>query len=162
MRPWDSVGGHALHAVHPALVLQPGPDALPGLGRALAALGLHGDLDVLVAAELGLGGVDDLGLPADPLGVAQVHAQQVAGEQRRLVAARARLDLEDDVLVVAGVARDEQKAELLGRAPRACFSSSLASAAKSGSSAASSFAVSMSSPVCFQERYVATIGVSSA
>lgn len=43
-----------------------------------------------------------------------------------------------------------------------CFSSSLTSAAKSGSSAANSFAVPMSSPVCFQERYVATIGVSSA
>ena len=49
-------GGHPLHAVHPALVLQPGPDALAGLGRAVAALGLHGDLDVLVAAEVGLGG----------------------------------------------------------------------------------------------------------
>ena len=33
MRPCDSVAGHALHAVHPALVLQPGPDALAGLGR---------------------------------------------------------------------------------------------------------------------------------
>ena len=106
--------GHALHAVHAALVLQPRPHALSGLGGALAALGLHGDLDVLVAAELGLGGVDDLGLPADALGVAQVHAQQVAGEQGGLVAARAGLDLEDDVLVVAGVARDEQQPQLLG------------------------------------------------
>lgn len=43
-----------------------------------------------------------------------------------------------------------------------CFSSSLTSAAKSGSSAANSLAVSMSSPVRFQERYVPTIGVSSA
>ncbi len=43
-----------------------------------------------------------------------------------------------------------------------CFSSSLTSAAKSGSSAANSRAVSMSSPVCFQDRYVETIGVSSA
>ena len=57
--------------------------------------------------------VDDLGLPADALGVAQIHPQQVAGEQGGLVAALARLDLEDDVLVVAGVARDEQQPQLL-------------------------------------------------
>lgn len=43
-----------------------------------------------------------------------------------------------------------------------CFSSSLTSAAKSGSAEANSRAVSTSSPVCFQERYVPTMGVSSA
>lgn len=43
-----------------------------------------------------------------------------------------------------------------------CFSRSLTSAAKSGSSSANSRAVPMSSPVCFQERYVVMIGVSSA
>src|SRR3712207_8361266 len=52
---------------------------------------------VLVAAEVAGLGVEDLGLPALPLGVAQVHPQQVAGEQRRLLAALAGLDLEDDV-----------------------------------------------------------------
>ena len=98
--------GHPLHAVHAALVLQPGP-------HALVALGLHGDRDVLVAAEVGVLGVDDLGLPADALGVAQVHPQQVAGEQRGLLAALARLDLQDDVLVVVGVARDQQVLEPL-------------------------------------------------
>ena len=50
------------------------------------------------------------------LGVAEVHPQQVAGEERRLVAALARLDLEDDVAVVVGVARHEHPAQvLLGR-----------------------------------------------
>jgi len=98
--------------VHAALVLQPGPHALAGLDL---TAGLDRHLDVLVAAQLGLGGVDDLGLPADALGVPQVHPQQVAGEQGGLVAARARLDLEDDVLVVVGVARDEQEAQLLGQ-----------------------------------------------
>lgn len=78
IRPHGLGRGHALHAVHPALVLQARPDALAGLGGAVAALGLHGDLDVLVAAQLGLGGVDDLGLPADALGVPEVHAEQVA------------------------------------------------------------------------------------
>lgn len=105
-------GRHPLHPVHAALVLQPRPHALAGLGL---PAGLHRDLDVLVAAQLGLGGVDDLGLPADALGVAQVHAQQVAGEQRRLVAARARLDLQDDVLVVTRVARHQQQAQFLGQ-----------------------------------------------
>ena len=50
------------------------------------------------------------------LGVPGVHAEQVAGEQRRLLAALARLDLEQDVLAVGGVARDQQVAQpLLGR-----------------------------------------------
>ena len=39
------------------------------------------------------------------LGVAGVHAEQVAGEQRGLLAALPRLHLEDRVLVVGGVAR---------------------------------------------------------
>ena len=57
----------------------------------------------------------DRGPPAALLGVAQVHPQQVAGEQGRLLAALPGLDLEDDVAVVVGVARDEQPAQ---RAPR--------------------------------------------
>src|SRR5690606_24554291 len=64
----------ALHPVHAALELEVGPDALARLGRALV---LEGDRDVLVAAQVGGGGVDDLGLPAAPLGVAQVHPDQV-------------------------------------------------------------------------------------
>ena len=43
-----------------------------------------------------------------PFGVALVHPQQVAGEQRRLLAALARLDLDDRVAVVVGVLGDEQ------------------------------------------------------
>ncbi len=101
---------HPLHPVHAALVLQPSPHALAGLG----ATGLHRDLDVLVAAEVGLVGVDDLGLPADLLRVAEVHPQQVPGEQRRLLTALARLDLKDHVLVVVGVARDQQQPQVLG------------------------------------------------
>ena len=120
---------HPLHAVHAALELQQGVRRLARLGR---ALGLHRDGDRLVAAEVGLGGVEDLGLPAAPLGVPGVHAQQVAGEQRRLLAALARLHLEDRVLVVGRVARDEQPAQpLLGASPR-CVASGSASAANVG------------------------------
>ena len=105
MRPCDSVAGTRCTRCTPPSYFSRAQTPSPGLG---AAAGLHRDRDVLVAAEVGLGRVEDLGLPAAALGVAQVHPQQVAGEQRRLLAALARLDLEDDVLVVVGVARHEQ------------------------------------------------------
>lgn len=58
--------------------------------------------------------MDDLGLPALALGVAQVHADEIAGEQRRLLAALTRLDLHDHVFLVRGVTRDEQVVQPLG------------------------------------------------
>ena len=109
MRPCDSGDRHPLHAVHAALELQPRPDALVRCAR------LDRDRDVLVPAELGVDGVEHLGRPAAALGVAQVHAQQVAGEQRRLRAALPRLDLEDDVLVVVGVLGQQLLAQPVGQ-----------------------------------------------
>ncbi len=47
-----------------------------------------------------------------PLGVADVHAGQVGGEQCGLFAALPRLDLEHDVVGVVRVARGEQVGEL--------------------------------------------------
>ncbi len=73
-----------------------------------------------MAAGLGLREVDDLHAPAPPLGVAAVHAEQLGGEQRRLVAAGAGADLEHHV---AGVVRvpghqlDAQALFDLGEAP---------------------------------------------
>ena len=52
---------HPLHAVHAALELEQAVRRLARLGR---PLGLHRDGDRLVAAEVGLGGVEDLDLPA--------------------------------------------------------------------------------------------------
>ncbi len=105
--------GHPLHPVHATLVLQPRPRGLVETGR---ALGLDRDAHVLVAAEVALGRVLDHRAPAALLGVAQIHPQQVAGEERGLVAALPCLDLEDDVAVVVGVARHEHPAQmLLGR-----------------------------------------------
>ena len=101
---------HPLHAVHAALELQPRPGAVAGLDGAPR---LDRDRDVLVAAEVGLVAVEHLGPPAATLGVAQVHPQQVAGEQRRLLAALARLDLEDHVPVVVGVARHQQHPQVV-------------------------------------------------
>jgi hypothetical protein len=46
------------------------------------------------------------------LGVAAVHAVEVAGEESGLVAARGRPDLDDHVFVVELVFRDERPAEL--------------------------------------------------
>ncbi|SIN00835.1 Uncharacterised protein [Mycobacteroides abscessus subsp. abscessus] len=101
--------GHPLHAVNPALVLQVRPHAL---GR-IAGAALDGHLHVLVPAQVGLVGGDDLRLPPLRLGVAGVHAQQVGGEQRGLGPALPALDLEDDVAPVVGVPGDQQAAQAL-------------------------------------------------
>ena len=57
------------------------------------------------------------------LRVARVHAQQLGREQRRLLAAGAGPDLDDDVAVVVGVAREQRDLEVLdaaaSRGPRA-------------------------------------------
>jgi len=72
--------------------------------------------------------------PASALGVAHVHPRQVAGEQGRLLAALTGLDLDDDVLVVHGVARAARRHEL-PPAVSVRASSGSTSAAKDGSSA---------------------------
>ena len=55
----------------------------------------------------------DLGREAALLGVAGQHLVEVAGEQRRLVAAGPGADLDQDVLGVVGVALDHRQADLL-------------------------------------------------
>ena len=77
-------GRNALDPVNAALELQPREDA--------AAID-RGDR-FLVAADFGRAGGDQLEPPALHLGVALVHAQQVAGEQRRFVAAGTGADFE--------------------------------------------------------------------
>ena len=84
---------HALHPVHAALELQPAEHAL-ALDR--------GD-DLLVAAGVALADALHLDPPAVLGGVALVHAEQVAGEQRRLVAAGAGPHLQDGRGVLVGV-----------------------------------------------------------
>ncbi len=97
MRPWASVLRHALHAVAAALVLEAGVGAL--------AVDLEDDL--LEAALLALAGGDDLDVPVAHFGVAGVHAEEVAGEQRRFLAAGAAADFDDDVAVVVRVGGQE-------------------------------------------------------
>ena len=132
---------HPLHAVDAALELEQGVRRLAGRRR---ALGLDRDGHGLVAAEVGLGGVEDLGRPAATLGVAGVHPEQVAGEQRRLLAALARLDLEEGVLGVGSGRGAPAGGAAAPRPPSAALDERSASSAKAGSSAASSRAASRS------------------
>ena len=71
---------HALHAVHAGLELHLRVDLVAA----------NAERDLLEAARVALGRVDLLDLPLLQLGVARVHAVEVAGEDRRLVAAGAR------------------------------------------------------------------------
>ena len=82
MRPCDSVAGTRCTRCTPPSYLRCAQTPCGGVGR----VALDGDLHVLVAAEVALGALEELGLPALRLGVVQVHAQQVGGEQRRLSA----------------------------------------------------------------------------
>ena len=106
MRPERLGVGHALHAVHAGFELQ--------LGEHAAAAHL-GD-DFLEAAHRALADREHLGLPALRGGVALVHAEQVAGEQRGLVAAGAGADFQDRVVLVHRVLRQQRQPDLAARA----------------------------------------------
>ena len=95
--------GHALHAVHARLVFERPVDVL---SRYLQ----HHLLETACGA-VRRGG--DFVAPAFRLDVFGVHAQQVAGEDRRLVAARAAADLHDGVFRVLRVLGDQQQLDLL-------------------------------------------------
>ena len=86
-------------------------DAALVLQAAVGAAAVDLEDDLLEAAEIALVGVDDLDVPALALGVAAVHAVEVAGEEGGLVAAGGGADLDDDVLVVVRAFRDEGAAQ---------------------------------------------------
>src|SRR5439155_3926930 len=93
--------GNALDPVHAALELEVRP------GPATANL----VLDLVEAPDPGLLHLDGIELPAATLHVAGVHAEQVGGEEGRLLAALGRLDLDDHVTLVVGVARQQRLAQ---------------------------------------------------
>ena len=95
--------GDALHAVHARLVFERAVDVLPR----------HLHHHLLVAAGGALRGRGDFVLPPLRLDVLGVHAQQVAGEEGRLVAARAAANLHDGVLGILRVLGDEQQLDFL-------------------------------------------------
>ena len=90
--------GYALHAMRAGFELEAGEHAAADDAADHLA----------VAAVLARALADRLDLPALRFGVAAVHAQQVAGEDRRLVAAGAGADFEKDVALVARIARQQQ------------------------------------------------------
>ena len=95
--------GHALDAVDPALPFHPPEHAVAGD---------VGD-DLLIAPGIAGRSVHDFDLPAHELGIAGVHPEQVAGEQRCLVAAGAGAHFEDDVGLVVDILRQQQQLHLL-------------------------------------------------
>ena len=103
MRPCALGLGDALDAVRAALPLEDG----------VRAVTFDRERDFLVAAAVGRARLELLDLVAAPLGVAREHAVDVAGPERGLVAADALTHLDEDVLAVGGIGRDERDAELL-------------------------------------------------
>src|ERR1700744_346231 len=94
---------HTLDPVHTGLELQ--------LGERAAAFDLGDDL--LVSAHRAVTCSDDLGLPALAGSVALIHAEQITGEQGRLVTAGSGADFKDDVAVVHCVLRQKGDAQVL-------------------------------------------------
>ena len=81
------------------------------LGEGAAAPDLGDDL--LVAALGALAGGEQFRLPAMGRRIALIHPVEVAGEQRRLVAAGAGADFEDHVAIVHRVLGDQREPDVL-------------------------------------------------
>ena len=94
---------HALHAVHARLVLHDAIDAVAG----------HGEVDLLVAAHGAFGHGEHLDFPSLLVAEVLVHAEEVAGEDAGLVAARARADFHLSILAVLRVGGQQQQANIL-------------------------------------------------
>ena len=147
---------HALHAVHAALVFQLAVDLVAADQRDDFLQPAHG--------RFAAGG--DFHLPALRFRVARVHAEDLGGEERGFVAARAGADFEHHVLLVVGVLGQQQDLEFFFDARR---SAAPARAISSSAMALSSGSVSWSmaracerlSSTFFHSRYLATISESS-
>ena len=99
---------HALHAVGAGFELEPRERALAGDAAD----------DFLVAAVLAGALAEHLDVPALATRRSARTCEQVAGEDRRLVAAGAGADFEEDVVLVARIARQQQLAQLAFLRPR--------------------------------------------
>ena len=96
---------HTLDTMHAAFIFQ----------ARISALARDGKTDLLIAAKLRLVGADHLALPAKPFGIHCVHPVQHAGKKRRLLAARAAADFNNDVFIIVGIARKQQNFQFLRR-----------------------------------------------
>lgn len=81
---------HALHAMHAGFIFQPREHAAPGDFH-------RGFFD---PAQTGVGDVERLDAPAMGFGVALIHAEQLRGEQGRLVPAGAGAHFQDGAFFV--------------------------------------------------------------
>ena len=105
MRPWVSVWGDALDAVHAGFILHHAVHAVLAGGKL--------EHDLLEAAGRAGSLVGDLQLPAPALGEVLVHPEQVAGEDGRLVTTGAATDFHHRVLGVVRIGRDEEELDVL-------------------------------------------------
>ena len=123
---------HPLHPVRATLVLE----QRPGVGA------LHGERDLVDAAEVA--GIERQGVDLQPMagGVGPVHVVQVAGEEVGLLAALGAADLDDDVAPGMGVGRDHQLAQLLADGGQLGRHRASSSSARSRSSPADSATIS--------------------
>ena len=96
--------GHALYPMDAALELEPGENTPAG----------DFGYDLLEPSGRSFAGRQDLDLPALPLGVFDVHAEQVAGEQGCFVAAGARPDFDDCAALIGRVLGQEGDLNRLG------------------------------------------------
>ena len=108
MRPLRFCRRHALHAVAAGLEAQ----------RAVDPIAIDAQHHFLEAAELARRLAEHLGLPALAFGKTRVHAQQVAREQRGLVAAGAGADFEERRAGVVGVLGQQQALHFVFELPQ--------------------------------------------
>ncbi len=94
---------HALHAVTARFELQ----------TAIGTFASHARDYLFITAVFALVGADDLHAPAAGFGVAAVHAEEIAGEDRRLVAAGAGAHFDKAGAFVIRVFRQQQDLQLL-------------------------------------------------
>ena len=94
--------GHALHPVHPALILEAVVGARP----------IHREHGFFHTAQFGLIQVQQLQRPAVVLGVHGVHPQKAVGKQGGFLAACTAPDLHDDAFAVVDVPGEQQNFEI--------------------------------------------------
>src|SRR5215469_5192863 len=95
-------GGHALHTVRTGLELQPRERPLAG----------DATDDLAIATVLARALAEHLRAEAPGFGIARLHAVEIAGEDRGLVAAGSGPHLEEDVALIARIAGQQQLAQL--------------------------------------------------
>jgi tryptophan synthase beta subunit len=94
------------------------------------------------------------------LGKARIHAENLGGKQRRLVAARARANFQNHVLLVVGILGQQQHLDLFFKLRSRGSSVAISSSAMARRSASLSASIARASAnpwrTCFSSRYFLT------